>query len=182
MPTDCLSHFKPAFTSAFYTAQIDVVGKHLSGILVIKKMEDSSTRIVFSNEIGFTFFDFEFSEAGTFRVIGIMPQMNKKPVLRTLRKDFELIMMAHLDFTNAIALKDSSRVYIGFPQSQGIYYYQTDNTCSQLLKLERASRKKVVVIATMLNYQDGIPDSIGISHKNFNFDIGLKRLNKITAQ
>ena len=39
----------------------NVVGNHLSGLLLIKKMPDSSTRMVFSNEMGLGFFDFEFA-------------------------------------------------------------------------------------------------------------------------
>ena len=59
-----LQQFKPVFASALYKADIDVIGNHLSGLLLIKKMPDSTTRMVFSNEIGFKFFDFEFSPDG----------------------------------------------------------------------------------------------------------------------
>src|ERR1700722_9245864 len=86
--TDCLQKFRPVFTSALYSAEVDITGKHLSGLLLLKKMPDSSTRIVFSNEMGFTFFDFEFSAGGDFKVYTIIKQMNKKPVIKTLRKDF----------------------------------------------------------------------------------------------
>jgi hypothetical protein len=34
------------------------------------------------------------------------------------------------------------------------------------------------VEAVMRNYVNGIPDTIGISHKTFNFTIGLKRLQR----
>src|SRR5579871_1111397 len=93
----CLEKFKPEFTSSLYSASIDVVGKHLSGLLIFKKMPDSSMRIVFSGETGFTFFDFEFSADGNFVVHSIIKQMNKKPVIKTLRKDFELILMQHVE-------------------------------------------------------------------------------------
>ncbi len=51
----CIQKFKPVFTSALYNTQVNVVGKHLSGLLLIKTMPDSSIRIVFSNELGFKF-------------------------------------------------------------------------------------------------------------------------------
>ena len=53
-----LQKFKPNFTVALYNTTVDVVGNHLSGLLLIKKMPDSSTRMVFSNEMGFGFFEF----------------------------------------------------------------------------------------------------------------------------
>jgi len=34
----------------------------------------------------------------------------------------------------------------------------------------------------MNGFHDGIPDTIGISHKNFKFNIGLKRIEKNDAQ
>jgi hypothetical protein len=174
----CVLQFKPRFRKALYNTQVDVTGKHLGGILLIKTMPDSSTRMVFSNEIGFKFFDFEFSASGDFKVYYILKQMDKKAVLKTLRKDFELLLMQHLDTQNAFVLKDDQLLYYGFPQKKGTYYYITDSACSQLLRIEKSSRRKPFVKAIMQNYSDGIPDTIGISHTNFNFSIGLKRLKQ----
>ncbi|MBK7307905.1 MAG: hypothetical protein IPI88_13305 [Chitinophagaceae bacterium] len=50
-----LQKFKPAFTVALYNTTVDVMGNHFSGLLLIKKMPDSSTRMVFSNEMGLGF-------------------------------------------------------------------------------------------------------------------------------
>ena len=60
--------FKPAITVALYKTEVNVIGNYLSGLLLIKKMPDSSTRMLFSNEMGFKFFDFEFSKDGNFKV------------------------------------------------------------------------------------------------------------------
>ena len=111
---NALTKFKPAFTVALYNTQVDVVGNHLSGLLLIKKMPDSSIRMVFSNEIGFKFFDFEFAPDGNFKVYSIIKQMNKKAVLKTLRKDFELILMDHLDSCSRISPVQTTGFYIIF--------------------------------------------------------------------
>ena len=174
----CVLKFRPQFTKVLYNTKVDVIGKHLSGLLLVKAMPDSSTRLVFSNEMGFKFFDFEFSAAGTFKVYYILPQMDKKAVLTTLRKDFELLLMQHLDTEMAFVRKKDGSFYYGFPQSKGNNYYITDSACQQLLRLERASERKPVVTAIMQNYADGMPDSIGISHAKFNFTIGLKKLKQ----
>jgi hypothetical protein len=174
----CLQAFRPVFTKALYNTKVDVVGNHLSGVLLLKTMPDSSTRLVFSNEMGFKYFDFEFAKTGDFKVYYVLPQMNKKAVLTTLRKDFELLLMQHLDTGNSFVRKKEGLVYYGFPQQKGNNYYITDSACRQLLRLERASRRKPVVTAVMLNYAGGMPDSIGISHANFNFTIGLKKIKQ----
>jgi len=173
-----LAKFKPAFSVTLYHAQVDVVGNHLGGLLLIKKMQDSSTRMVFSNEVGFKFFDFEFSPGGNFKVYSIVKQMNKKAVLKTLRKDFELILMDNLD-SAALSVRTSNGLkYYVFPQAKGYNYYITDSTGDKLVRMERASKRKTVVEAIMSDYKNGIPDTIGISHKTFNFTIGLKRIER----
>lgn len=173
-----LQKFRPAFTVALYNTKVDVVGNHLSGLLLIKKMPDSSLRMVFSNEMGFKFFDFEFSADGNFKVYSIVKQMNKRSVLKTLRKDFELILMDRLDSSTASTRINNGLLYHIFPQSKGFNYYITDSTGHELVRLERASKRKTVVEAIMQNYINGIPDTIGISHKTFDFTIGLKRIER----
>ena len=173
-----IQKFKPAFSVALYNTHVDVMGNHLSGLLLMKKMPDSTVRMVFSNEIGFKFFDFEFSPDGAFKVYSVIKQMNKRSVLKTLRKDFELILMDRLDSSEVSVRINNGLIYYVFPKSKGYYYYITDSTGDKLIRMERASKKKTVVEAIMENYINGIPDSIGISHKTFNFTIGLKRIER----
>ena len=173
-----LQKFRPVFTVALYNTTVDVVGNHLSGLLLIKKMPDSSLRMVFSNEMGFKFFDFEFAADGKFKVYSIIKQMNKRSVLKTLRKDFELILMDRLDNSTASVRAGNGLLYYIFPQQKGFNYYITDSATNELVRLERASKSKTVVEAVMQHYINGIPDTIGISHKTFDFTIGLKRIER----
>lgn len=173
-----LAKFKPDFSVALYKTEVDIVGNHLSGLLLVKKMPDRSTRMVFSNEMGFKFFDFEFARDGKFKVYSIMKQMNKKAVLKTLQKDFELILMERLDNATVSIRTHNGLKYYVFPRATGYNYYITDHTGDELVRMERASKRKTVVEAIMKNYRNGIPDTIGISHKTFNFTIGLKRIER----
>ncbi len=173
-----LQKFKPAFTVALYNTTVDVVGNHLSGLLLIKKMPDSSTRMVFSNEMGLSFFDFEFAADGSFKVYSIIKKMNKKSVIKTLQHDFELVLMNTLDYNKAIVKTNNGFNYFIFPQTKGYNYYITNADGTDLIRMERASNKKIIVEAVMKNYSNGIPDTIGISHKTFEFNIGLKRIER----
>lgn len=170
--------FRPVFTVALYKAEINVIGNYLSGLLLIKKMPDSSTRLLFSNEMGFKFFDFEFSGTGEFKVHYILKKMDRKAVVKTLRKDFELVLMESLDTTTAYIRKDGQFIYYVFPQSKGFNYYLTDSTGNELVRMERASKRKAVVTVITRNYTDHLPDTIGITHHNFDFTIGLKKIER----
>ncbi len=173
-----LQKFKPAFTVALYNTTVDVMGNHLSGLLLIKKMPDSSTRIVFSNEMGLGFFDFEFAADGSFKVHSIMKKLDKRSVIKTLQHDFELVLMNNLDNSKAVVKTNEGLTYFIFPQSKGFNYYITNQSGDELVRMERASNKKIMVEAVMKNYIGGIPDTIGISHKTFEFNIGLKRIER----
>jgi hypothetical protein len=176
---DCVRNFSPVFTHAIYRGSVNVVGKHISGLLTVKYMPDSSTRFVFSNEMGFSFFDLGFLKDNGFKVFSIIPEMNKKAVVTTLRKDFELILFRHTESIHAFSLKDSNTVYHGFPQVKGINYYITDLTCEHLIKMQRASDKKPVMEATMTTDSDKEPENIEIRHLNFEFTISLKKITAI---
>jgi len=179
----CVQKFKPEFSKVMYTISADVENKHISGLLIIKSMADSSTRIVFTNEMGFPYFDFGFPAGHGFVVYQVTPKMNSKFVIRALRKDFELILFRNMDSTRYFALTDSTLVYHAYPQDSGINYYITDAVCRQLVKMQRSSNKKPVVEASFLgNISENAPDSIVIRHLNFKFTITLKKISGLVTQ
>lgn len=173
----CVKAFKPQFSNTLYSAIIDVTKHHFSGILYFKAMPDSSTRIVFTNEIGVKFFDFAFAKDGTFTKHYILPKMDKKVVIKALRNDLRLVMVDP-DMHQAKLLKDSMYNYIAVPTEKGNDYYITTTDCTKLLRIEKASKRKSVVVAELMDYKNGVPDSIYLHHRNFKFNISLKREEK----
>jgi hypothetical protein len=179
----CVYQFKPEFSKAIYKTSADVEDNHISGLLIIKSMPDSSTRIVFTNEMGFPYFDFGFPAGHGFVLYQITPKLNNKFVIRTLRKDFELILFRNMDSTRYFALTDSLLVYHAYPQASGINYYITDAACRRLVKMQRASNKKPVVEASFLgSFSENAPDSMVIRHLNFKFTITLKKISGLVTQ
>jgi hypothetical protein len=173
-----IQKFKPDFKVALYKAKINVAGHYLSGLLLIKALPDSSIRMVFSNEMGLKFFDFEFKPNGGFKVFYVIERMDKKPVIKTLKKDFELMLFLNLDSKTAFLLKDDHNIYYIFPKQKGYFDYVTDVAGTGLARMEVSSPRKPIVQAIMQNYHNGMPDTIGITHKNFSFTIGLKRIER----
>ena len=185
IPTEenCIEKFKPAFRREEYKISVDVIGKHISGLLLIKYMPDSSTRIVFTNEMGFSFFDFGFSQDNGFAVYQIVPQLNKLALIKTLRKDFELIMFRNMDINKSYNLNDSPIIYHAYPQEKGVNYYITDEQCGRLIKMQRSSDKKPIMEALFFDNLPGkSPDSVSIQHLNFKFLISLKKITPLASQ
>lgn len=173
---DCVIKFQPTFKRALYNTQVNILHIHLSGLLLIKQMPDSSTRLVFSTETGFKFFDFEFDHAGAFTVYYIIDKMNRKAVVNTLRNDFELALMKHIANKQPAIFKKDHLLFYRYGNNDAFDYYITDSSCNKLVRIEKAGKKKSSMQMIMNNYNDGIPDSIGITHKHLNFNIGLKLL------
>ena len=174
----CIQQFRPRFTRVFYETQVEAVGRKFSGIMIMKRMPDSSLRIVFSNKPGIKFFDFEFLPDSGFRVLYIMNELNKEAVIKTLRKDFEVLLFLYTSPDKGYLLKGAGRNYYAFPRENGFNYYITDSGCLELLLIQRASNRKPVVDINIKYSADFSPDTIGIRHRNVNFTIGLKKMQE----
>jgi hypothetical protein len=173
----CITKFRPQFANTLYSTQVDVLKHHLSGLLFFKQMPDSSLRVVFANEMGFKFFDFEFKKDGGFVKHYMLPKMDKKAVVKTLRSDFELVLLRP-DLTGAHIMQDSSYRYTVVPTAKGSNYYITDAACERLERIEKSSRRKPVVKVWFGHYEAGVPDTINIRHQGFTFNISLQRVQK----
>ncbi len=173
-----LDPFRPGFGVGLYKASVDITGRHLSGLVVIKKMADSSIRVVFTSEAGPGFFDFSWPAEGGFYVQSILPQLNRKSVIKTLRKDFELVLMNRLfqgDYE--IRENENNRYYI-FKRPKGYDAYITSRDLSSLTGMERSSKKKPVVKATTSMNRFAVPDTIVITHQQFEFRIELIKIER----
>jgi hypothetical protein len=174
---ECLSKIKPvALSTAWYDAGIDVVGKHISGLLLIKDMPDQSKRIVFTNEAGITFFDFGFDGTGNFKVHHVIRQLDKKAVVRLLRDDFALLL--GLPFENPVwqSWEMGGERYFGVSEKNDNHYFITDKDCGSLHRLESASKRKKKLTIEMVGDDVQKPDSITLQHHTFAMKINLKKL------
>ncbi len=173
----CVEKFRPTFHSDLYEAKVDVIGKHISGLLLFKIMPDSSTRVVFTNEAGVKFFDFEFRK-NHFRVYQIIRQLNRKPVIKTLRKDFEMVLMQWIGSGKPMIYKNGEELRYVFNHVKENDCVVTNANCTTLKRLEKifTRKKKFLVNMNLVNNQ--APESIVIEHLIFNMKIALKRLQR----
>lgn len=176
---ECISKLAPEhFHTGWYHAGVDVVGNHISGLLLIKNMPDSSYRVVFTNEAGVTFFDFGLSPAGDFKVYNIIKQLDRGPVIHTLRKDFELILGLPFRDASYKTWTMNDEVFYGVSQKNETVYFITTKDCASLRRLELGSarKRKVTVQVTGRGYP--LPDRIELMHNTFNMQIKLTRFEK----
>ncbi len=173
----CIAKFKPLFTSILYNTKIDVVGKHLSGLLLFKTMPDSSIRVVFTNEMGAKLFDFEYRNSG-FKSLYCISQLNKKIVIRQLKEDIGYLIMDAINFSSASVKQNNNQLYFEFANKKTKTYYITDDNCLKLLRIENVSKNKKKIVIDLGDYKSGMPDSVNIAHQLFQFNISLKQIDR----
>ncbi len=174
----CAEKIKPkGIATSWFDASVDVMGKHISGLLLIKKMPDTSNRIVFMNEAGVTFFDFAFANDGTFTVKQIISQLNKKAVIETFRKDFSLLL--GIPFQKPLlAWHMGNEYYYGVTNGEERIYFTTKSGCDSLGRLEIGSKRKRMVSIASEGQDAEHPQKIVIKHFTFSMTIELKKIEK----
>lgn len=171
-----INNYQPG--TAWYNTRVDVIGKHISGLLLIKKMDSLSYRVVFTNEAGITYFDFEFGSNGSFSKKKVIAQLDKKPVIQTLRKDFELLLGIPFKNQKGNYKTLNDEYYYGVSQKNETAYFITKNDCASLLRLELRSKRKRKVTVTLYGDDSNDPDSLLVKHYTFDMTISLKKISQ----
>jgi hypothetical protein len=173
----CFEKLGGAVGTSWYSATIDVYGRHMSGLLLIKNTGGGNYRTVFTNEAGVSFFDFEFDSTRGFTVKRIIRQLDRKPVINTLREDFSLLLGLPFRDAHMTRLVRGNEVYHAAKQKNHTAYFITDADCASLRRLELGSaRKRKVSISVSGSFIR--PDAIEISHHTFDMVIKLKKIEK----
>jgi len=172
--------FQPQFDKVLYRCVVDgrVLFKkfHLSGLLFFKTMDDSSTRAVFQNEMGFTFFDFEWSPEDSFTVNQIIPQLDKPALVRTLQKDMNFFLMKNLDTSSEKVFRKGNETLHSFDLVEGKVYYIANG--QQLKRIENTGKSKVLTVTMEgKTASEDMPQTAFFNHHKANFTIQLTKLD-----
>lgn len=175
---DCIQKFKPTFKADWYNATVDVIGRHISGLVLFKARPDSTMRVVFTNEVGVTFFDFEFGKGRHFKVHQIIEQMDIKAVINLLRKDFEMIMMQDVIGKELKTFVSNNEIFYALPRKKETDYFITDKECATLLRIEKLSKRKKMVEVVLVGEKHQSPDTVHLKHFTFDMQISLKKIHR----
>jgi hypothetical protein len=146
--------------------------------VLIKNMPDSSQRVVFTSEAGMTFFDFGFKRPEKFTVHVIINKLNRKPVIETLQKDFELMLGGPFVQDGLHSWRTPEEIFFGVTQKKETSYFITDKDCGSLRRLERGTKRKRKISIQIKGAGYPLPDTLDITHYSFPLQIRLTRLQK----
>lgn len=173
----CLQALKPNINSVLFNTQVDILNHHLSGLLLIKQLNNDTTRIVFTNEMGLKYFDFEFT-SNDFKVIYCIKKLNRKILLKQLQKIFNLVLMNNTDLNGFQLVKSGSEDSFLLDNQKEQTYYITDTLCSQVKRIEILDKETKKIIINLDAKKNGIAENISIKYQTFKFDINLKQIER----
>lgn len=180
--TRCFQQLPTLVEAGKYRTAVDVLNKHLSGILIFKWQENKSIRAVFINEMGVTFFDLSFYP-DRYVYHSILESLDKKAVRISLAKDLGMLLKQGI-FTSKSwnnpevqpANANTKNVLLKL-QRKGKVLYTCNTECTRILSSSNIGRrKKVVQITPFYSGASVQADSIIIQHQTVHFTIRLKKI------
>jgi hypothetical protein len=180
--TDTITKWEPVFGDAFqkglFRATLEISDNHLTGFIFIKKISDTSYRILFSNDFGMQIFDFEFLE-DEFIVHYCFPSMNRKSLINLLENDFRILLFSNTgikkitpresDFKEDLTYKIRSKT--------GKWIFRTSETSRQILSI-RSVGKFISKTRIDLGHSDELVTEITISNPLIKLHISMTRISR----
>ena len=164
--TVVLPFFNKTDFEYLYSGRIEAYGNSLSGILVVKKISDSQKRVALLSDFGNTLMDFKI-ENGEAEVNYILDDLNKKIIVKKLKKYFELLVNSNYP-VETIYEKDGNKIYTSELQSKRIKLFE--NTSGSIQQVKQVSRLKEKVEVEYFSSSD-IADSIHFKSNEIPFEM-----------
>lgn len=134
----------PASGMVKYKTSIDVLKNHLTGLLVVKKTDSLTTRLVFVTELGMKMFDFE-ARNNKMSAVYVFDPLNKPALIDALKRNFnDLLLLNAYRHETGKCDKGNRRVFeIGDSKDKSFYTVEDPATHAALLQETFHKRKRV---------------------------------------
>lgn len=158
-----------------YKCQMDIYKNHVSGILIIKKLNETTHRVVLTSDFGNKLIDFEISD-NNFKLNYVLPDLDKKIVINFLKNDFQQLLKKQYPVSESFE-NESSKIYLSRIDNKG--YYLFFNKKNGLLKqIIYTKNNKEKIDFTFGAKKHIFADSLNLQHKDFKINIKLFQITE----
>jgi hypothetical protein len=165
--------------SSKFVATVDAYGHHVSGLLLLKQVDNGLYRVGFLNQTGITVFAFDIGD-DSFQLISCMEELNNKDLIEMVRKDIRLLLFRSVSSERVTILAErnlSQRIYAR-GNGDRIEYYFVDTTRGRLINIESASGGAKTVSVEFRDFVSDVPNSIVIKHYDYPMEIQMTLLRE----
>jgi len=158
-----------------YKCQMEVYGNDISGILIVKKISETSHRVVMTTDFGNKMIDFEISESD-FKLNYVLADLDKKMVINFLKNDFQELLKKKYYVLESFE-NDDSKIYLSNIDKKQ-YYLFFDKNSSLLKQIIYTQNKKEKINFTFEAKKPTFAETIHLEHKDFKIDIKLFQITE----
>ena len=158
-----------------YKCQMEVYGNDISGILIIKKISETTHRVVMTSDFGNKMIDFEISE-NDFKLNYVLADLDKKMVINFLKNDFQELLRQKYPVAESFE-NDNSNIFRSEVDKKDYFlYFNKENALLQQIIYTKNKKEKInfTFEAKKLTFAE----KIHLEHKDFKIDIKLFQITE----
>ncbi|KFF14613.1 hypothetical protein IW15_04050 [Chryseobacterium soli] len=158
-----------------YKCQMDIYNNHVSGILIVKKINDTTHRVVLTSDFGNKLIDFEISEHN-FKLNYVLPDLDKKIVINFLKNDFQHLLRKEYPVNSRFENKESN-IYLSKLDKKTYYlFFNKENDLLNQIIYTKNNKEKIDF--TFAAKKHIFADSLNLQHKDFKINIKLYQITE----
>ncbi|WP_294285927.1 hypothetical protein [uncultured Chryseobacterium sp.] len=158
-----------------YKCQMDIYKNHVSGILILKKINQTTHRVVLTSDFGNKLIDFEISETD-FKLNYVLPDMDKKIVINFLKNDFRELLRQQYPVKETFE-NGNSKIYLSEIDQKSYYlFFNKENKLLQQIVYTKNNKEKIDF--TFEAKKHIFADSLNLQHKDFKINIKLFQITE----
>ncbi|SEW45704.1 hypothetical protein SAMN05421841_3365 [Chryseobacterium wanjuense] len=158
-----------------YKCQMDIYKNHVSGILIIKKINETTHRVAMTSDFGNKLIDFEISE-NDFKLNYVLPDLDKKIVINFLKNDFQQLLKQKYPVSESFE-NGNSNIYLSKIDKKA-YYLFFNNENGLLKQIIYTKNNKEKIDFTFDAKKHIFADSLNLQHKDFKINIKLFQITE----
>lgn len=158
-----------------YKCQMDIYKSHISGILIIKKISETTHRVALTSDFGNKLIDFEISD-DSFKLNYVLPDLDKKIVISFLRNDFRQLLKRRYPVSQSFE-NARSRIFLS-ANGKMRYYLFFDKESGLLNQIIYTKNNREKIDFTFEAKKHIFADSINLQHKDFKINIKLFQITE----
>lgn len=158
-----------------YKCQMDIYKNHVSGILIIKKISETTHRVALTSDFGNKLIDFEVSD-DDFKLNYVLPDLDKKIVINFLKNDFQQLLKRQYPVSESFE-NENSKIYLSKIDKKGYYlFFSKENGLLKQIIYTKNNREKIDF--TFDAKKHIFADSLNLQHKDFKINIKLFQITE----
>jgi len=158
-----------------YKCQMEIYGNDISGIIIIKKISETTHRVVMTSDFGNKMIDFEISE-NDFKLNYVLADLDKKMVINFLKNDFQELLRQKFSVNESFE-NDDSKIYLSKIDKKQYYLFFNKNS-GLLNQIVYTQNKREKIDFTFEAKKHTFAETINLQHKDFKINIKLFQITE----